>query len=75
MADPTRIAALLTKIQDEFLEVPNLNLTRRQAAARFDVDEVLCGAVLRVLADASVLARTSSGNYVRYFPQHFDRVA
>ena len=75
MTDPTRIGNLLTRIQEAFLNQPSLKLTRRQAALRFGVDEVLCGAVLRVLVDASVLAKTRAGTYVRFVPQQLDRVA
>ena len=60
-----RIAALVTKIQNDFLDIPGLTLTRSQAQRRFGTDAIACDAVLDVLVDAKVLARTSDGSSVR----------
>jgi hypothetical protein len=64
-----RIAALVTKIQNDFLDIPDLTLTRAQAQRRFGADTITCDAVLDVLVDANVLARTSDHSYVRSFPR------
>lgn len=63
-----RIAALVTKIQNHFLDTPSMTLTLSQAQKRFGLDEITCEAVLGVLVDANVLARTSNNAYVRFFP-------
>lgn len=60
-----RIAALVTKIQNDFLDIPGLALTRLQAQRRFGRDAITCEAVLDVLVDAKVLTRTSDNSYVR----------
>lgn len=63
------VAALVTRIQDEFLENPELALTLSQAKHRFGIDAETCKAVLEALASAGVLARMASGTYVRWFPR------
>jgi hypothetical protein len=63
------ITALVTKIQNDFLDTPSLTLTLPQAQKRFSVDEITCEAVLGTLVDAGVLARTSDDAYVRFFPR------
>jgi hypothetical protein len=57
------------RIQGEFLDTPLLRLTLPEAVRRFGIDRISCAAVLGVLVDASVLARTSNGAYVRLFPR------
>jgi predicted transcriptional regulator of viral defense system len=56
-------------MQSAFLDTPGLTLTVRDAERRFDVDEITCQAVLGVLADAGVLARTPHGVYSRFVPR------
>jgi hypothetical protein len=63
------IAALVVKIQNDFLDTPTLRLTLSQAQKRFGADEITCEAVLGALVDASVLANTPDGAYVRLFPR------
>ena len=60
---------LVTRIQGDFLNTPFLKLTAPDAEQRFGVDHVTCEALLGVLVDARVLARTRDGAYVRFFPQ------
>lgn len=67
------IQALVMRIQNEFLENPALNLTLPQAQQRFGVDGITCGAVLGALLEASVLAKTPEGTYVRFFPRYAER--
>jgi hypothetical protein len=64
-----RMEALVMQMQDEFLESPTLRLTLPQAERRFGIDRVTCDAVLSTLVDATVLARTSEGAFVRFFPR------
>jgi hypothetical protein len=63
------ITALVTKIQNDFLDTPSLTLTLSQAQKRFGADEITCEAVLGTLVDAGVPVRTSDEAYVRFFPQ------
>jgi hypothetical protein len=64
-----RIAALVTKIQNEFLDKAGLALTLSQAQNWFGADEITCEAVLGALVDAKVLAKTPDGAYIRFFPR------
>ena len=67
--DSGRIVALVTKVQDDFLETPALRLTLRDAERRFGTDRRTCEAVLGTLVNSGVLARTDDGGYVRFFPR------
>lgn len=67
--NPDQIAALVLRMQGDFLDAPTLKLTHPEAARRFGVDRVTCEAVLGALVDAGVLARTRDGVYMRYFPR------
>jgi hypothetical protein len=64
-----QIAALVVRMQGEFLDAPTLKLTLPEAERRFQVDRVTCEAVLGALVDAHVLARTRDGFFVRFFPR------
>jgi hypothetical protein len=70
-----RIAALVMKIQNEFLDKAGLTLTLSQAQSRFGADEITCEAVLGALVDARVLAKTPDGAYIRFFPRLAMRLA
>lgn len=63
------IGALVTTIQNDFLDLPGLMLTVSQAQQRFGTDETTCEAVLGALVDAHVLARTPDSSYIRFFPR------
>lgn len=63
------IAALITEIQDWFIEEPALALTLSEVQQRSGADRVTCQAVLGYLAEAKVLAHTSARRYVRLFPR------
>jgi hypothetical protein len=60
-----QIGVLVLRMQDAFLEMPELMLTPRQAQTMFDVDEEACQAVLEVLVDAKVLVRPRVKTYSR----------
>jgi|tagenome__1003787_1003787.scaffolds.fasta_scaffold20486061_2 hypothetical protein len=68
-ASSTRIGTLVLRMQGAFLDTPGLTLTTREAERRFDVDDVTCQAVLGVLVDAGVLAKTRNGVFTRYYPR------
>ena len=61
------LASLITRIQNEFLEYSRLTLTLEQAQRRFGVDRTTCEAVLDLLVEATVLARSPEGGFVRRF--------
>jgi hypothetical protein len=63
------IQALVLRVQNEFLENPVLNLTLPQAQQRFGIDRITCEAILGALLEATVLAKTPEGTYVRFFPR------
>ena len=71
-ATRNRIGALVTSIQNEFLDTPGLALTLPDVARRFRIDTVTCQALLDVLVDAQVL-RNRAGAYVQYFPPRVTR--
>jgi len=66
---PRHISAFVLRMQGAFLDAPTLKLTLTEAEGRFGVDGATCEAVLGVLIDANVLARTRDGAYTRFFPR------
>ena len=68
-ASCARIGDLILQIQEDFIDTPGLRLTAPEAHERFGVDKARCEAVLAVLVDANVLARTREGTYIRHFPR------
>ena len=56
---------VLRRVQGEFLEMPGLRLTPRQARRLWGVDEALCEAVIDALVSARFLFRTSDGAVMR----------
>ena len=56
---------LVQRIRAEFLEMPGLRLTVRQAKRLCGVDHGLCEAVLDALVDLKFLARHRDGSYSR----------
>jgi hypothetical protein len=57
------------RIQGEFLETPELQLTIPQAGRRFGLDDAVCEPILRLLANARVLTITPGGGFKRFFPR------
>ena len=55
---------LLRRIRGEFMEMPGLRLTARQAQRLFGLDGLLCDTVLTVLQDETFLGRTKDGQFV-----------
>ena len=58
-------ATLLARVRSEFLEMPGLRLTSRQAARLWGLAGPLCERVLARLEDAGFLLRTRDGAYMR----------
>jgi hypothetical protein len=57
--------ALLQRIRAEFIEMPGLRVTLRQAARLFHLDPVACDVALRILTEDGFLARGTRDGYRR----------
>jgi hypothetical protein len=55
----------LALIRMEYLEMPDLSLTQRQAARLWNLSSELCELSLRTLVQNGFLARTPTGTFVR----------
>jgi hypothetical protein len=62
-AAPAETRALASRVRGEYLEMPGLNLTVRQAARLFGVAPDVAHAVLDHLRRASVLTCSERGSY------------
>jgi hypothetical protein len=56
---------VLRRVQGEFLEMPGLRLTDRQARRLWGLDAASCDALLGVLVEAKFLFRTRDGAFMR----------
>jgi hypothetical protein len=63
-----RIGDLVITVQDYFLAAPGQALTPRQVERLSGADETTCRAILDLLADGGVIAKTSGGRYIRNVP-------
>jgi hypothetical protein len=63
--EASRMQDVLTLIQMEYLEMPDLKLTLRQARRLFDVPVDLCEAALESLVSTGFLWRTREGAFLR----------
>lgn len=75
MPSARTIASLITRIQHAFLSSPTLTMTLDETQRKFSIDRPTCQALLDVLVDATVLARTPEGAFVRFFPRQSSSVA
>lgn len=57
---------LVGRVRAEFLEMPGLRLTVRQARRFWGLDERLCDTILRLLVEARFLRRTQDGFFARH---------
>jgi hypothetical protein len=55
----------LRLIRAEYLEVPGLHLTKKQAERLWGLDTLTCEALLDALVNAQFLRRTKAGAYTR----------
>jgi hypothetical protein len=62
---PDVLAALLARVESEFLEMPGLRLTSLQAARLWGIDRPLSEAVLRTLVSVGFLWCTQDGWFLR----------
>jgi hypothetical protein len=70
-----RVGALVTKMQDAFLNDPDLTLTLPKARLRFRTSVDVCKAILDCLVDARVLTQTRESAYRRFAPRTDARAA
>jgi DNA-binding IclR family transcriptional regulator len=56
---------LVTRVQMEFIEMPGLRLTDRQARRLWNIDEITCTRLLTLLVEKGFLSRSRDGGYVR----------
>ncbi len=61
-----RTQALLHRIQGEFLEMPGLCLTPRQAERLWGLTAPDCSSVLRALVEVGFLRQRADGRFVRH---------
>lgn len=61
---------LLQRVYSEFLEMPGLRLTCKQAQRLWGLDEQSCMALLEFLVDAKFLCRPGHGAYSRQSDGH-----
>ena len=66
MRQPLVIDDALRRIRGEYLEMPGLSLTTRQAQRLWNLDRVACEVLLNALVDTQFLWRTADGAFVRY---------
>jgi hypothetical protein len=59
------VAVWRERIRAEYLEMPGLHLTERQAERLWGLDESTCEAVLVALEEEKFLRRTQAGTYSR----------
>ena len=56
---------LLMRIRMEYVEMPGLRLTSRQAGRLWNLDQTACEEILATLVQELFLSRTSDGAYLR----------
>ncbi len=56
---------LLRRVHGEYLEMPGLNLTVRQARRLWQLDEETCARLFERLVGAGLLTKTSAGTFIR----------
>jgi hypothetical protein len=56
---------LVMRIRMEYIEMPGLRLTSRQAGRLWNLDQATCEEILATLVQELFLSRTSDGAYLR----------
>jgi hypothetical protein len=56
---------LVTRIQMEFMEMPGLCLSERQARRLWNIEEATCARILAILVEERFLTRSRDGAYLR----------
>ena len=60
--------ALVTRVRAEFIEMPGLRLTMKQATRLWGMEDTVCQTVVDSLVRTSFLRRTEGGTFVRAEP-------
>jgi hypothetical protein len=61
----TTMEQMLQRIQGEFSEMPGLRLTCRQAQRLWNLDALVCEALLAALVDVRFLVQTPDGVFIQ----------
>ena len=61
----TTMEQMVRRIQGEFLEMPGLRLTCRQAQRLWNLDALVCESLLAALVDVRFLVQTSDGLFIQ----------
>jgi hypothetical protein len=64
IAARTTTADWIHLVRSEYLEIPGLQLTRKEVQRLWGLDTLRCEAILEALIDAKFLRRTHGGAYV-----------
>ena len=64
-AQTVTMEQMLRRIQGEFLEMPGLRLTCRQAQRMWNLDALVCVALLAALVDVRFLVQTPDGLFIQ----------
>ena len=59
------VDAMVQRIRGEYLEMPGLSLTERQAQRLWHLDPDVCRSLLNALVESGFLRQTTRGGYVR----------
>jgi hypothetical protein len=62
---PTPLEPILNRVCGEYLEMPGLRLTLRQAQRLWGLDEKTCKEILNMLLQSGFLRRTYDGRFAR----------
>jgi hypothetical protein len=62
---PVEVHAVANRVRSEFLEMPGLRLTVRQAARLWGLEPSACEDVIEVLVESAFLRRTPGGMVTR----------
>ena len=62
---PHTIDALVQRVRGEYLEMPGLSLTERQAQRLWHLEPKACHALFQALVEIGFLRQTPHGGYVR----------
>jgi hypothetical protein len=65
---PVEFQNVTNRVRHEFLEMPGLRLTTRQAARLWGLEDAVCEQVIDVLVQAAFLCRTPGGMVTRIDP-------
>jgi hypothetical protein len=62
---PHSVDAIVQRVRGEYLEMPGLSLTERQAERLWHLEPEVCHSLFKALVDSGFLRQTPRGGYVR----------